>query len=58
MDRGQPITALILTELGEAGVDSDKYHVLMASGLLLMVITVVINLAVLALKRRMLPHHV
>jgi phosphate ABC transporter permease protein PstC len=58
MDRGQPITALILTELGEAGVDSDKYHVLMASGLLLMVITVVINLAVLALKRRMLPRHV
>jgi len=55
LDRGQPITALILTELGEAGVDSDKYHALMAAGLVLMVITVVINLVVQALKRRMLP---
>ena len=57
LDRGQPITALILTELGEAGVDSDKYHALMAAGLLLMVITVVINLAVLALKHGMSPRH-
>ena len=57
LDRGQPITALILTELGEAGVDSEKYHALFAVGVTLMLITVVINLMVWSLKRGMLQRH-
>jgi phosphate ABC transporter permease protein PstC len=57
LDRGQPITALILTELGEAGVGSEKYHALFAAGALLVVVTVVINLLIWSLKRRMLPRH-
>ncbi len=35
LDRGQPITALIVTELGEAGAGSSKYHALFAAALLL-----------------------
>ena len=46
LDRGQPITALIATEIGEAGVGSDMYHALFASGLLLMVAVFLINIAV------------
>jgi phosphate transport system permease protein len=57
LDRGQPITALLLTELGEAGVDSEKYHALFAAGVTLILITVFINLIVWRLKRGMLPRH-
>jgi len=43
LDRGQPLTALIATELGEAGVGSAKYHSLFAAGLTLMIVVIVIN---------------
>jgi phosphate transport system permease protein len=54
LDRGQPLTALIATELPEAGVGSEKYHALYAAGLVLMVMTLAINLLVWFLKGRML----
>ena len=50
LDRGQPLTALIATELGEAGVGSRKFHALFAAGLILVVITVIINAGIWALK--------
>ena len=43
LDRGQPLTALIATELGEAGLGSSKYHALFAAGLTLMCVIVLIN---------------
>ena len=52
MNRGQPLTALIATELPEAGVGSAKYHALYAAGLVLLVLTGVINLIVWRLKGR------
>lgn len=52
MDRGQPLTALIATELPEAGIGSAKYHALYAAGLVLLVLTGVINLIVWRLKGR------
>jgi len=57
LDRGQPITALILTELGEAGVGSEKYHALFAAGAMLMAVTVLINLLIWSLKRRLVRQH-
>ena len=50
--RGQPLTALIATDLGEAAVPSDRYHALYAAGLALLVAIVLVNLAIFALKRR------
>jgi len=50
LDRGQPITALIATELGEAGVGSDKYHALFAAGLVLFVIIILVNGLISKLK--------
>jgi phosphate transport system permease protein len=54
LDRGQPITALIITELGEAGIGSPKQHALFASALVLMVVIVAVNGVIGRLKRRML----
>ena len=56
LDRGQPLTALIATELGEAGVGSYKYHSLFATGLVLIVVIVLINAAVWSLKKKLLRH--
>lgn len=53
-DRGQPLTALIATELGEAGVGSEKYHVLFAAGLVMIVLTIMINAGIWALKTRII----
>lgn len=53
LDRGQPLTALIATELGEAGVASAKYHALFAAGLVLLILSVGINTLVWFLKKRM-----
>jgi phosphate transport system permease protein len=50
LDRGQPITALIVTELGEAGVGSSKYQALMAAGFVLMIVVVAINVLIGSLK--------
>jgi phosphate ABC transporter permease protein PstC len=54
LDRGQPITALIITELGEAGIGSPKQQTLFAAALVLMVVIVVVNGVIGWLKRRML----
>lgn len=54
LDRGQPLTALIATELPEAGVGSEKYHALYAAGLVLLLLTGIINLVVWRLKGRIL----
>lgn len=54
MDRGQPLTALIATELGEAGVGSEKYHALFGAGLVLIIVTVLINACIWALKARLI----
>lgn len=54
LDRGQPLTALIATELPEAGVGSDKYHALYAAGLVLLLLTGAINLVVWKLKGRII----
>lgn len=57
LDRGQPITALIATELGEAGVGSEKYHALFAAGLVLFVVIVLINGVITMLKSRLIHRH-
>jgi ABC-type phosphate transport system permease subunit len=54
MDRGQPITALIITELGEAGLGSPKYQSLFAAALILMVVVVSINVVIGLLKHRII----
>ena len=54
LDRGQPITALIITELGEAGVGSPKQHALFAAALVLLVAIVAVNGVIGGLKRKML----
>jgi phosphate transport system permease protein len=54
LDRGQPITALIITELGEAVVGSPKQHALVAAALVLMVVVVAINALIGWLKQRMI----
>ena len=54
LDRGQPITALIITELGEAGIGSPKQQALFAAALVLMVVIVVLNGMFAWLKQRVL----
>jgi phosphate transport system permease protein len=54
LDRGQPITALIITELGEAGIGSPKQHALFVAALVLMAVIFLVNAAIGWLKRRML----
>lgn len=51
-DRGQPLPALIATELGEAAVGTAKFHSIAAAGVLLLVITVLINAFIWSIKRR------
>jgi phosphate transport system permease protein len=50
--RGQPLTALIATDLGESAIHSERYYALFAAGLMLMLTVITINLAVIYLKRR------
>jgi phosphate ABC transporter permease protein PstC len=54
LDRGQPITALIITEIGEAGIGSPKQHALFAAALVLMAVIIVVNAMIGGLKRRVL----
>lgn len=54
--RGQPLTALIATELPEAGLGSGKYHAIYAAGLALVLVTVAINLVIWRLKAKVLSH--
>src|SRR5208337_2946339 len=51
IERGQPITALLATELGETVVHSHKYQVLFTAGFFLMIIVLSINIAIVLLKR-------
>ena len=53
-DRGQPLTALIVTELGEAAAGSPKYHALFSAALILMVVTIAINMLIGVLKKRII----
>jgi phosphate ABC transporter permease protein PstC len=52
LGRGQPLTALIATDLGESAIHSDRYHALFSAGLLLMLTVIAINLVVMHIKRR------
>jgi phosphate transport system permease protein len=52
LDRGQPITALLATELGETVVHSDKYQALFASGFILLIVVLGINVMIWTLKHR------
>jgi phosphate transport system permease protein len=54
LDRGQPITALIITEIGEAGIGSPKQHALFATALVLMAVIIVVNSLIGGLRQRML----
>jgi len=56
LSRAQPITALIATELGEAELNSLKYHTLFASGWLLLAVVMGINVLIWGLKRRLIRH--
>ena len=56
LDRGQPITALLATELGETAVHSAKYQALFASGFILLVVVLGINVMIWTLKRHFLEH--
>lgn len=56
LDRGQPLTALIATELGEAGVGSAKFHALFGAALVLIIVTVAINILAWRWKGRLLRH--
>lgn len=57
LDRGQPLTALMATELGEAAVGSEKYHALFAAGAVLMAVVFAINAVTWILKRRLVKRH-
>jgi phosphate transport system permease protein len=49
--RGQPLTALIATDLGESAIHSERYYALFSAGLLLMLSVIVINIVVMQIKR-------
>src|SRR5262245_45171169 len=49
--RGQPLTALIATDLGESAIHSDRYYALFSAGLILMVTVIAVNAAVIRLKK-------
>ena len=51
--RGQPLTALIATDLGESAIHSDRYYALFSAGLLLMATVIAINVLVIRLKQRL-----
>ena len=49
---GQPVTALLATELGETAVGSIKYHTLFLSGMFLLFLVAVINAVIWKAKKR------
>jgi ABC-type phosphate transport system permease subunit len=51
--RGQPLTALIATDLGESAIHSERYYALFSAGLLLMASVIAINICVGLLKRKL-----
>jgi len=50
---GQPVTALLATELGEAGVGSIKYHALFLSGMFLLCLVAVLNVLIWKIRKRL-----
>jgi phosphate ABC transporter permease protein PstC len=54
LDRGQPITALVATEIGEASVGSPRAHALFGAALVLMLVTLAIEVVVWTVRRRAL----
>ncbi len=56
LDRGQPITALLATELGESAAGTPKYAALYGAGLLLLLVALSINAGIWVLRRRALAH--
>jgi phosphate transport system permease protein len=56
LDRGQPLTALLATELGETVVHSVKYEALFASGFILLIVVLGINVLIWTLKHRFMEH--
>jgi phosphate transport system permease protein len=54
--RGQPLTALIATELGETPPNSAKYHALFVAALVLLLLVALVHVLVAALKVRMVRH--
>ncbi len=56
LQRGQPLTALLATELGETAVNSVRYQALFASGFLLMIIVIGINILIWIMKHKALEH--
>ncbi|MCC5885943.1 MAG: phosphate ABC transporter permease subunit PstC [Gammaproteobacteria bacterium] len=56
LDRGQTLTGLVATELGEAAVGTPKYHALFAASAVLMVLILLINVGILLAKKRLLRH--
>jgi phosphate transport system permease protein len=51
LGRGQPLTALIATDLGESAIHSERYYALFSAGLLLMLTVIAINILVMQIKR-------
>ena len=52
LGRGQPLTALIATDLGESAIHSERYYALFSAGLLLMGTVIAINLVVVQIKAK------
>ncbi len=55
-DRGQTLTGLLATNLGETTVGSATYHALFASAAVLLVVVMAINIAIWIFKRRLVGH--
>lgn len=53
-DRGQTLTALLVTELGESPVGTPIYHSLFATGLVLMVVVLILNAGIWWLKKKVI----
>jgi phosphate ABC transporter permease protein PstC len=53
ISRGQPLTALLATEIGETAVHSAKYHMLFTGALALMLMVLGVNLLIALLKKRL-----
>jgi ABC-type phosphate transport system permease subunit len=53
LSRGQPLTALLATEVGETAVGSPKYQMLFTGALSLMVAVLGVNLLISLFKRRL-----
>ena len=54
LSRGQPLTALLATEIGETAAHSEKYRMLFTGAFALMVAVVLLNLLVSGLKKSLL----